>query len=418
MVNGGLGTDGAASSFRTLTVASNGARCEGQLVDRARGRTAIGYRRGVIRLQRGYLFMQHGSFSGVNVRLAAELASHFQPALPAIDLKDSRRVASGVVLNAPLPNMLHSLREFQSPSSAVKRRLFTRYMFEHRTKLARDSVRSVRPDFVFQTQTIFDASGAAPMFIYTDHTMLANRRYAWPGARSALHTRWLDLENNAYQAASAIYVSSQFAADSLIEQYLVSPARVRVVGSGTNLAVPERVPDRGRAVRHFLFLGFEWERKGGPQLIEAFRRIRERHPDTRLTIAGVSPTIREPNVELLGRVGPESVPALLRGADVFVMPSLLEPSAGVYLEASAYGLPILATAVGGTPDRVLHGRTGLLSAPGNVEELQANAEALIDDPARAASMGRAGHDLIVQRFTWQRVGQAIADDISYRLRLG
>ncbi len=364
--------------------------------------------RGVIRLQRGYLFIHHGSFSGVNARLAAELATHFQPALPEIDLKDSRRIALGAVLNAPLPNMLHSIREFHSPSLAVKRRLFTRYMFEHRTELARDSVRRVRPDFVFQTQTVFDSSGVAPMFIYTDHTVLANVRYAWPGARPALHTRWLDLENEAYQKARAIYVSSKFAADSLIEQYLVSPDRVLVVGSGTNLAVPERPPDRSRPVRRFLFLGFEWERKGGPQMIEAFRRIRERYPEARLTIAGVSPDIREQNVEVLGRVVPESVPALLTGADVFIMPSLLEPSAGVYLEASAYGLPILATAVGGTPDRVLHGRTGLLSAPGNIEELQANAEALIGDPARAVAMGQAGHALVAERFTWQRVGAWIA----------
>jgi glycosyltransferase involved in cell wall biosynthesis len=373
--------------------------------------------RSVIRLGRGYLFIHHGSFSGVNVRLAAELATHFQPALPAIDLKDARRIAPGTVLNAPLPNLWHSLREFHSPRAAVKRRLFTRYMFEHRTGLARESARELRPDFIFQTQTIFDASGTAPTFIYTDHTVLANQRYAWPGARSAAHPRWVDLENETYQRASAIYVSSRFAADSLIEQYLVPAERVLVVGSGTNLAVPERLPERARPVRHFLFLGLEWERKGGPQLVEAFRRTRERHPDIRLTIAGASPDIREQSVEVLGRVAPESVPGLLSDADVFVMPSLQEPSAGVYLEASAYGLPILATTVGGTPDRVLHGQTGLLSAPGNVEELQANAEALIADPAAAAAMGRAGHELIAERFTWRRVGSMIADDICRRLRL-
>jgi glycosyltransferase involved in cell wall biosynthesis len=103
---------------------------------------------------------------------------------------------------------------------------------------------------------------------------------------------------------------------------------------------------------------------------------------------------------LLGRVSEPLLHALYARADLFVHATRFEGSSLVTLEAMAHGLPVVATRAGGIPDKVVHGETGLLVAPGDVPALTGALAALLGDPARRADMGRRGRERALDRFGW------------------
>jgi starch synthase len=99
---------------------------------------------------------------------------------------------------------------------------------------------------------------------------------------------------------------------------------------------------------------------------------------------------------------------LLSHATVFACPSLYEPLGIVNLEAMACGTAVVASEVGGIPEVVADGVTGLLVPPDDPEALAAALNELIRDPSRARSMGQAGRDRAVAEFSWTTVAQRTA----------
>jgi glycosyltransferase involved in cell wall biosynthesis len=252
--------------------------------------------------------------------------------------------------------------------------------------------------FVFQTQSLFDARHpGVPHFLYTDHTYLANLRYAEPRPLLPVAAHWRRMERELYAGATVNFVSSGFAAASVIEDYGVSAARVECVFSGCN--VPPG-GDGARTGRVILFVGVDWERKGGPELVAAFRAVRAARPDAELWIVGCSPTLSEPGVKVCGRLAPEEVADCYRRADVFCLPSRMDPAASVLAEAASMGLPVVATRVGGNAERVEDGVTGFLCEPVELAERLAR---LLADAELRRRFGAAGRALANERFTWEAV---------------
>jgi spore coat protein SA len=102
--------------------------------------------------------------------------------------------------------------------------------------------------------------------------------------------------------------------------------------------------------------------------------------------------------------------ALYRRATVMVLPSVWnEPSGLPILEAAACGLPLVSTRSGGIPEIVEHGRTGMLVARGDAEELALAISQVIDDPAFARAMGEAARQRVQERFTWEASARRLAD---------
>ncbi len=260
---------------------------------------------------------------------------------------------------------------------------------------------------VFQTQCLFDARvGTTPLVLYTDNTMRnrINRSAAHVGGSDAM----VALEGKVYRGADAIGVSAGHVRQSLVEDYGVSPDRVSVTYIGANGPRPRPAPVERYASRHILFVGIDWERKGGPTLVKAFEIVANRIPDARLTVVGCRPDVSHPRVTILGRVPPEQVATLMAEAAVFCMPSLVEPSSVAALEAARAELPIVATHVGGFLDSVDHGTTGLLVAPGDAEALADALIRLLEDPAECRRMGEAGAKWVA-RFDWNIVCDRLAE---------
>lgn len=103
------------------------------------------------------------------------------------------------------------------------------------------------------------------------------------------------------------------------------------------------------------------------------------------------------------------VPAILRGLDAFVLPSLAEGISNTILEAMACGLPVLAARVGGNAELVAEGETGLLVEAGSVAALRDGLLRLAGDPGVAAAMGRAGRQRAEQQFSITGMVSAYAD---------
>ena len=97
------------------------------------------------------------------------------------------------------------------------------------------------------------------------------------------------------------------------------------------------------------------------------------------------------------------VPALLSSVDVSVMPSLNEALSNVLLESMAAGAPTVATRVGGTPEALVDNVTGLLVTPGDARELAAAIARLLDDRPLAARLGEAARQVVVDRFSVDRM---------------
>lgn len=152
--------------------------------------------------------------------------------------------------------------------------------------------------------------------------------------------------------------------------------------------------------------------KGLPDLLRATAFLLERKMDVRVVLAGDGPERRrlealarelqiEASVEFRGHVTHADVPQVLRELDIFVMPSRAEGFGVAALEASAAGLPVVASRVHGIPDVVRHGSTGVLVPPRDVAALAAAMEQLAADPAKRGDMGMAGRAFVERRYRWE-----------------
>lgn len=100
---------------------------------------------------------------------------------------------------------------------------------------------------------------------------------------------------------------------------------------------------------------------------------------------------------------------ILRELDVFVLPSLIEGMPITVLEAMAHGKPVVATAVGGTPEVVVEGETGLLVPPGDPERLAAAIRSVLDDRELARRMGEAGRIRVAERFSVEAMTRRVLE---------
>jgi glycosyltransferase involved in cell wall biosynthesis len=220
---------------------------------------------------------------------------------------------------------------------------------------------------------------------------------------------------------------SHAAARHLIGTKGVPESKIRVIHNGRDL---DRFSptDRQRriATRAALGLGDEPtiltlarldEQKGHRHLIDALAILSPRRPNLVTILAGDGPleqSLRAQCAALgLDRVRflgyRRDVAELLEAADIVVLPSLYEGLPLVAIEALAAGRPMVATEVDGTPEVVIHEKTGLLVPPANPEALAAAIERLLSDPAMALRLGSEGRKFVQENFALQRqIEQTVA----------
>ena len=259
---------------------------------------------------------------------------------------------------------------------------------------------------VIQTGSRYSARlPECPHFIYTDHTHLTNLQYP-AFDRSQLNCQgWIDCEREMYRSASGLLTMSDNVRRSALQDYGVPAEKCITVGAGFNASpdASEKSADRDWTRKEILFVGTEWDRKGGPWLLRSFQELRKIHPDATLTVVGCHPKIHEANVDVVGFVPLQQVRSYMERATVFCLPTRQEPFGIVFLEAMAFGMPVVASQNGALPEIVGHGSTGLLVPDNDVGALTAALKSLLDSPQLSATMGAAGRERAYGYHQWRQV---------------
>jgi glycosyltransferase involved in cell wall biosynthesis len=218
------------------------------------------------------------------------------------------------------------------------------------------------------------------------------------------------------EKADAVIVNSSFTGKKVTDIY---NRPIHVIPYGTTV-VPKTSEHKAVPGRHIFSVGRMIERKGFKYLIDAMPQVVREFPDATLTIAGGGP-VREQlvqqvntlqlqkNVILPGKVSAEELERLFSQGDMFILPAIIDKNGDteglgvVLIEAMTYKMPVIASNVGGIPDVIIPGKSGILVEQKNPSML---ADAIIDllrNPKKMQDIGEMGYAFISKEFSWKKV---------------
>jgi glycosyltransferase involved in cell wall biosynthesis len=362
----------------------------------------------------GRLLVLNVEVSGMNQHLYRELAKYWD--LRLVDVPFPRGLTAWAALRTFHPR----INRWKERYHAVRGRSFKlASTFRWRTRFCEEVLaqHAGSYDAIFQISSMYAPSFEpvpVPHIIYVSYTMRLAAQEWPPWAPYRLDREaeeWFALEEALYQGATRVLTTNEHARQSIVHDYGVAPERVVTVGYGAPMeTLPEPKPPSSEPV--VLFVGMDFERKGGRVLLRAFEGVRRDVPEARLIIVGPPSRVVGPvseGVEVLGHVSDrQRLQGLYRQAAVFVLPSLCEPFGLALLEAMAYGLPCIGTKVNAMPEIIADGETGLLVPPGDAPALDEALRQLLTHHETRTRMGQAGWERLQERFLWADTIQRIS----------
>lgn len=224
------------------------------------------------------------------------------------------------------------------------------------------------------------------------------------------HLKW-HLNRRSFLSSRALVTWSHWAARSLADDYGVSPAKIRVIRPGVDLTRFTPHPRRRRGVVRLLFVGGDFERKGGRDLLEALRTIDAPLELDIVTSSAVDAARGDQRVHVHREVRHDSdvLTQLYHSADIFVLPSRSECFGIATSEALASGLPVIACDVGAVSEMVVHGANGYLVRPSSPRDLAEAIRSLVNREDVRASMGAKSLLLARREHDAEANNQSIVD---------
>lgn len=196
------------------------------------------------------------------------------------------------------------------------------------------------------------------------------------------------------------------------EKFITSQVPIGVIPFGVNTEVFSPRPNRNTDIITIGMIKRMAPKYGPRYLIEAFSVINRKYPSSRLVLIGGGPQEEELKqlahelgiTECCNFIGPiphEEVPRWLNQFDIYCAPSTLESFGVAVVEASACGLPVVVSRVGGLPEVVQDGKTGIIVPPKDVNALVQALETLIENKELRVKMGEAGRAFVQQFYEWE-----------------
>jgi D-inositol-3-phosphate glycosyltransferase len=270
-------------------------------------------------------------------------------------------------------------------------------------------------------------ASAAPLGLAVVHTFhaLDTVRRRHQGSHHTSPPEWVETEREIVRRADLLVAQCS---DEVFELVRLGADRGRIVVSSSGVDVERFTPDgpaEDRDARpRVVAISRLVERKGLGNVIEAVAQLR----DVELVVAGgperadlardpeggrllrlVAELGVEDRVDFRGRIERDEVPGLLRSADVVACTPWYEPFGIVPLEAMACGRPVVASAVGGLIDTVVHRQTGLHVPPRDPDSLAAALAELLGDAKLRRRLGAAAARRVRDRYTWGHTAAALED---------
>jgi glycosyltransferase involved in cell wall biosynthesis len=367
------------------------------------------------------LFIKIGSFSQINNNVYKFLCAEFPDyKIHVLDVSQQK-----LKIYYYLINIYYFIMEY-SIDFVLNRKKWkelpvwffaTSYISDKTSTLIKKEIEKKEFVFTFQTQSLYNTKiSGIPHFIYTDHTTQTNKLYPNIHPQQYIRSKAFikNVETGIYKDATLIFTFGSLITWSLINQYQIPKEKVITVFAGSNVKAEESENVEKYCNKNILFVGVEWERKGGPMLIKIFKKVQKRFPHASLTIVGCSPQVTLPNCKILGKIPVEEVSKYYNNASVFCLPTVREPFGIVFIEAMNYRLPILANSIGSLPDMVKNDYNGYLF-DGNVDDYVDAICKLFENPTKCKEMGDNGYLLAHSRFSWKIVGKTIKHNIEQSL---
>jgi glycosyltransferase involved in cell wall biosynthesis len=235
--------------------------------------------------------------------------------------------------------------------------------------------------------------------------------YGHEGFTQAQLQQKIEEEKKSLQWCDGVLALSTCAADAISRDLQYPRELITPIGAGPALEIRRDAPTHIEryAARRILFVGRQWERKGGPLLLEAFARVRRRFPDATLTVVGTpqSPggdgVIWVPALNKGNPIERQRLEELFLSASIFCMPSICECWGLVYVEAAQAGMPIVGFDDWAMPDIVEDGVTGKLTANRSAEGLAEAMIELLQDPQQMRQAGMAAQQRVRDVLGWEHV---------------
>ncbi len=367
------------------------------------------------------------SWSGTVFALREALARHvdrltvFRPSRPSRNPLDLAR----------------RLRHYQNP--LLYPLWMTEATLKNNAREVQAEIDRVNPDAVLsissQCVAYLDRPGK-PLFLFADAPWLAwQEAYAGTRARPLRMAWFAEQEANAAKRLDGLFFGSEWAISEAMRLYAGGERlseRLHVTALGSNL-VPDRpreevlqcVAARNREEIELLFVGKDWERKGGPLAVEVASLLHARGQKVRLHIVGCTPDLAlETNAfvtvhGLLYQNNPEQKAKLLglfESSHFFLVPTTAECFGVVFAEAQAFALPPISRAVHALPSVIVDGKTGILMDPtASASDYVERILALWQNPSAYQEMALAGRDRFEQVLNWDQTATSIVRHIDENL---
>lgn len=261
-----------------------------------------------------------------------------------------------------------------------------------------------------------------PQFQITDMTVFQAReagQFGFGHMSAGTVAQAIQAQRETLEHACHIFAMSQWTAESLVSHYGTPENKITVVYTGPNMDPQDEVVQR--RPHQILFVGYDWTRKGGPLLLDAFRLVRHAMPDAELVIVGPDPEVREDGIRIAGtldRRDPSQfakLKRLYRESACLCLPSCFDPFPIAIVDAMTLGTPVVAFDNGSRREAILDGRTGLLARNGDVVDLSRALGKLLASPDLQVVMSQEARSRARDLFTWERVVERIGTTIRRHL---
>jgi glycosyltransferase involved in cell wall biosynthesis len=263
-----------------------------------------------------------------------------------------------------------------------------------------------------------------PVFSYHDNTAALSLRggeYSFSNfANQSFKNKVLEREKKVYEENAGIFVFSEHVKSSMHNDFGISKDKIHVVYCGINIKAndDEYIPINKFSNKTILFVGKDFKRKGGEDLLKAFLIVKKSIPNANLIIVGSEPNVNIDGVTVRGFIDQDTNDGVLelidlyRNASIFCMPSHFEPFGIPFCEAMYFRTPCVGTCISSIPELIIDGKNGFTVHPKSPETLANRLLLLLSDENRMREMGEVGHALAVNKFDWSVVANKMINIMS------
>ncbi|MBK8227381.1 MAG: glycosyltransferase family 4 protein [Flavobacteriales bacterium] len=363
------------------------------------------------------------SWSGIHAVMLDELQRRFEDVLTVGPFDGGAALLGGRLLNRALLAATGKRFDYAHGDRLVR----------HYAPMVKERLRRAHADLVIAPAATALLAGPdlGMPFIFLSDTTLANMLdYYEPYSALSSWSKRQSLRNEsaAIQRSAFAVFPSDWAASSAVRDHGARPEQVAVVPFGANFKTVPSVAiahgERPSGELRLLFLGVDWERKGGPLVLETVLQLRSAGVPVRLTIAGVVPPIEAsehidviPFIDKNTPDGERRIQALMLSHHFLFVPSRAECYGIVFCEAAACGLPSIARRTGGIAGALVDGVNGrLLPSDAPAADYAEVIRSLWADQSAYSDLQRSARRLFETTHNWKHWGDRMEELIASALR--